>query len=197
VLAAGLSPDGKTLAVGGTDGLIRLFDLAAANERGHLEGHRGPVVSVAFGPDGALLASASGGVSIATRPATAADRTGATAPAPTGKRSRVTTPPPADPEKLWADLAGGLRAALAAQRVLGADPATAIALLQDRLAGAAAARPDPAPPEALRIQRAVDLLARIGSPAARELLTALAGGAPEAVATAAAAALARSSPQSR
>ena len=34
----------------------------------HLEGHRGPVVALAYGPGGRLLASASTGASVATRP---------------------------------------------------------------------------------------------------------------------------------
>ena len=54
VLAAALTPDGATLAVGGADGLIRLFDAATGMERCHLEGHRGPVVSLDYGPARAI-----------------------------------------------------------------------------------------------------------------------------------------------
>jgi hypothetical protein len=181
VLAADMSPNGTTLALGGADGLIRLYDVATATERSHLEGHRGPVICVAYGPGGRTLASVSAGVSMATRPTSRGDQDRATAP----------PPPPADPEKLWADLAGGPRAALTAQRTLGADPEMAVTLLRERLQPVSEPR-DPASPEVLRDLRAVDLLARIGTPAARELLEALARGTPAATVTdAATAALGR------
>jgi WD40 repeat protein len=65
-LAAALAPDGATLAVGGSDGLIRLWDPATGESRGHLEGHGGPVVALAYGPGG-VLASASSAVSVERR----------------------------------------------------------------------------------------------------------------------------------
>jgi dipeptidyl aminopeptidase/acylaminoacyl peptidase len=54
------SADGKTLASFGPDRAIRLWEVATGQERHRLEGHRGPVSSVAFAPDGRRLAS--GGV---------------------------------------------------------------------------------------------------------------------------------------
>jgi dipeptidyl aminopeptidase/acylaminoacyl peptidase len=51
------APDGKTLAVTGTGGSIRLWDVATGKARSELSGHLGPVWSVAFSPDGKTLTS--------------------------------------------------------------------------------------------------------------------------------------------
>ena len=51
------SPDGRTLACGGRDGNISLWDVATGDRKLRLEGELGPVFSVAFSPDGTLLAS--------------------------------------------------------------------------------------------------------------------------------------------
>jgi RNA polymerase sigma factor (sigma-70 family) len=57
--ALALSSDGKTLATGGTDKLIRLWDLATGKETHPLEGHDWWVVDLAFSPDGKTLYSGS------------------------------------------------------------------------------------------------------------------------------------------
>ena len=67
------SPDGKTLASGGdnagkTSGTggrgdnlgVKLWDLTTGKERASLKGHGGPVVCVAFSPDGKFIASGDG-----------------------------------------------------------------------------------------------------------------------------------------
>jgi len=59
--AAAFSPDGKTLAAGGLDKIVRLWDVATGKLRGELTGHQHPdvytVYTLAFSADGKLLAS--------------------------------------------------------------------------------------------------------------------------------------------
>jgi WD40 repeat protein len=52
------SPDGKTLAFGGTDGGVRLWDVVADKERACLRDHPRRVSIVCFSPDGKTLATA-------------------------------------------------------------------------------------------------------------------------------------------
>jgi len=57
--ALAVSPDGRTLATGGYDQKIKLWDLATAHEVATIAGHNGSINGLAFRPDGKVLASAS------------------------------------------------------------------------------------------------------------------------------------------
>jgi WD40 repeat protein len=59
VQALAFSPDGKQLAVGGTDTQVHLFSVADGKMVRSFPGHVGPITSVAFHPSGSLLASGS------------------------------------------------------------------------------------------------------------------------------------------
>src|SRR5438876_3981228 len=55
--AVAFSPNGRTLASGGDDALLRVADVATGKERHQLRGHLGRIAAVAFSPDGKVLAS--------------------------------------------------------------------------------------------------------------------------------------------
>ena len=57
--AIAFSSDGRTLATGGQDATVKLWDVATGQERMTLKGHTAPVQSVAFAADGAFLATGS------------------------------------------------------------------------------------------------------------------------------------------
>jgi WD40 repeat protein len=60
VCSVAFSPDGKTLASGGWDDCIRLWDVATGKEVRKIDAHKAMVTHVAFSPDGRLLASRGG-----------------------------------------------------------------------------------------------------------------------------------------
>jgi WD40 repeat protein len=57
VRALAYSPDGRLLASGGADCVVRLWDMRRYREQAPLFGHRNGVVGVAFAPDGNSVAS--------------------------------------------------------------------------------------------------------------------------------------------
>ena len=64
VLAVAYAPDGKTLATGGSDRTVRLWDTVSGQEVGQLRGHRGGVYAVGFSPGGKILASGGGNMAL-------------------------------------------------------------------------------------------------------------------------------------
>ncbi len=60
ILSLAFSPDGKTIASGGRDYFVRLWDVETGALKAKLAGHTGVVNSLAFSPDGKTLASAGG-----------------------------------------------------------------------------------------------------------------------------------------
>jgi RNA polymerase sigma factor (sigma-70 family) len=63
-MAAALSPDGATLAVGGHDGTLLVWDAQKNVELRRFRAHPARIVAVAFAPDGQTVATASGGTSV-------------------------------------------------------------------------------------------------------------------------------------
>lgn len=59
VNAVAFSPDGKRIASGGADSVVRLWNADTLREVAVLRGHEGGVTAVAFFPDGSILGSAS------------------------------------------------------------------------------------------------------------------------------------------
>jgi WD40 repeat protein len=149
VLAAGkgrtcfaFSPDGRSAAQSGTDGVISLWDVVSGKEMKQFKGHADVVNALAFAPDGRTLASAS-----ADSTALLWDVSKLARPALVGTALK-----PADLEACWEALAGNdAEAAFAKMRDLVAAPKDAVAFLKERL--------KPAPPVDLkRAQELMDLL---------------------------------------
>lgn len=59
ICTAAVSPEGRTVATGGYDNAVILWDTATGEQRQALAGHTGPVESLAFSPDGRTLVSGS------------------------------------------------------------------------------------------------------------------------------------------
>ena len=60
IKSVAISPDGTTVASGGPDGTLSLWDIATGNSKFHFLGHSGEILGLAFSPNSRLLASCGG-----------------------------------------------------------------------------------------------------------------------------------------
>jgi RNA polymerase sigma factor (sigma-70 family) len=125
-LCAALSADGRTVAVGGGDGTVRVEEVYTGRELGRFKGHQGPVTALAFTPDACKLISAGADTTLLVWDVTRLSGKGAVRP-------KV-----ADAAKLdaaWEGLANpDTEAAFRAMgQLLVADPDKVVALLAERL----------------------------------------------------------------
>jgi WD40 repeat protein/basic membrane lipoprotein Med (substrate-binding protein (PBP1-ABC) superfamily) len=67
ITATGLSPDGRLLAAGGADGIIRLWDVASGEELKSWQAHHSSLTRLAFDPSGKRLASYGSGTDRAAK----------------------------------------------------------------------------------------------------------------------------------
>jgi WD40 repeat protein len=167
-----ISRDGKLLATGDREHRVRLRDVASGAVVAELPGHHRDVTALAFSPDGKTLASGSRDTTILLWDVPAA--------LAAHRQAAQKKPGPQDLDKHWADLGSG-DAADGFKAIWGlvANPDHALPLLEKHLKPAAVKEDPDAEVKAgdgLRALRSVEVLERIGTPRARQLLQKLAGG---------------------
>jgi hypothetical protein len=148
-----ISPDGRTVAVGSSDGTIDLYESASFQVRRTLAAHDGPCRDLLFTPDGTRLISAGADHCVYVWPVRVRDV------ALSAELKRET-----DAVALWNQMAYGRggESYLAMAR-LAADPAAALAMAKRCLKPGAVTHP-------VADARAVELLESLGSLEARVLL---------------------------
>jgi hypothetical protein len=156
-IAAALSPDRRTLAIGGRNGAIELWETRSLQVRRTLPGHGTSCRDLAFTPDGARLVSAADDHCVLVWPVRVRD-----VPLAAGLRRET------DAARLWNRMAyGSGKESYPAMARLAADPAAAVRMARFCLKPGGVANP-------IADARAVELLEAVGTPAARALLRELA-----------------------
>jgi WD40 repeat protein len=125
ILAAAFSPDGSTLAVGGTGQRVHRWDVRTGVKQPSLSGYGGDIRALAFSACGRMLAGGGEGTTILVWAINEKPR----------KPARLLGDGPPDAKQLlYRDLAGMDAArAFQAMRTLHADPASCVALLREHL----------------------------------------------------------------
>jgi WD40 repeat protein len=169
ITALAFSPDGRTVASVGNMDAIRLWDVSKGKEISQLSGHRGQVNSLVFSPNGKLLAS------------TIADGTILLWDVEPLVGKQTVNTDDVDPKelaKLCSDLGGqDAKQAFRAMNTLASHGDQAVAPLKQALLTKAAGTKLSS--EQLIAVRGVELLEKIGSAAARDLLKEMAATTPD------------------
>jgi WD40 repeat protein len=138
------APDGRTLATGGMDGIVQLWDLPSGKEFARLEGHRGWVLALDFSRDGSRLVSSSMDTTALVWDVRRYRE----------RKATVTEIKPAELPERWADLAGDdAERAYRSLWALAGAPERTLPFLRERL--------QPVAP--VERQRALRLIAELGS----------------------------------
>ncbi|HEY7426476.1 MAG TPA: sigma-70 family RNA polymerase sigma factor [Gemmataceae bacterium] len=174
IFSFGFSSDGRTLASGGEDGVVRLWEVTSRQERRRFTGHTGWAYRVLVAPDGKRLASASNDTTTVVWDLTT----------PSADERRLAAGLTEEQAKaLWADLASDAERADRAIRVLTAAKKQAVPFLQRQLRPVAPVRAQrlarliaDLDSETFQVrQQATEELERLGEQAEPALRKALAG----------------------
>lgn len=165
-VSAALSPDGRTVAIGGRAGTVVLYETASGQARRKLPPLNGACLDLTFTPDGAKLLTAGQDHSVLVWAVRLQDT-----PLPVALKRETSA------AKLWDRMTRGSgEPAYQATARLAADPTAAVKIARLRMMAGA-------PMDGLGEMRAIELLETIRTPEARALLRDLADDEPPGIRT--------------